>query len=204
VSALTKDLIGVYELPVPEGFKTLEEFNSAFMATLNGLHDSEQQPLGQSLRGGTQTRRNLATLNDPVVHAYLKALRVPVAEHLERLGKHSDNPCSARNTGSFAINDCWSVTLDRAGFHESHVHPEGWLSSAYYVSVPKTTDPDKRAGWLKFGEPPFKLSTPQDALHWVEPRPGLLALFPSYLWHSTQPVAEGGTRVTAPFDVMPV
>ena len=209
VSAMTSDLVGVYELPVPEGFASLAAFNQAFADRLSQLHQSKQQPLGQSLRGGTQTGRNLATLDDALVKSYLKALRIPVAQHLEKIGSAASNPCSARNTGEFVIDDCWSVTLGESGFHESHVHPEGWLSSAYYVSVPErvamesTTDAPDRSGWLKFGVPPLALPVQQEVLKWVEPKPGLLALFPSYLWHSTEPVADGGLRVTAPFDVLP-
>ena len=210
VSAMTSELVGVYELPVPEGFASLPAFNQAFADKLSQLHQSKQQPLGQSLRGGTQTGRNLATLDDALVQSYMKALRIPVAQHLEKIGTAASNPCSARNTGEFVIDDCWSVTLGGSGFHESHVHPEGWLSSAYYVSVPESTgvvstteDPD-RSGWLKFGVPPLALPVQQEVLKWVEPQPGLLALFPSYLWHSTEPVADGGLRVTAPFDVLPL
>lgn len=200
VSPLTTDLIGLYELPIPDGFDSIDAFNAAFAKVLSRLHGGHQQPLGQSLIGGTQTQRNLATYDDPVIKAYMKALRAPVAEHLQKLGTSSANPCSARNTGSFAINDCWSVTLDESGFHQSHVHPEGWLSSAYYVSVAAGAG---REGWLKFGESPIALPQPQTVLKWVEPKPGMLALFPSYLWHGTQPVAAGGERLTAPFDVVP-
>ena len=90
------------------------------------------------------------------------------------------------------------------------MHPEGWLSSAYYVSIPETTnrssttDGPDRSGWLKFGVPPLALPVQQEVLKWVEPKPGLLALFPSYLWHATEPVADGGLRVTAPFDMLPL
>jgi len=203
VTALTSALVGVYDLPVPEGFASLDAFNAAFADTLRRLHASKQQPLGQSLRGGTQTARNLATYEDSVVQAYLDALRKPVAEHLAHIGSDNANPCSARNTGEFAINDCWSVTLEKGDYHQSHVHPEGWLSSAYYVSVPKDATSDSREGWLKFGEPPIVLPDAQSVLEWVEPQPGRLALFPSYLWHSTEPVAAGGERLTAPFDVVP-
>jgi hypothetical protein len=34
----------------------------------------------------------------------------------------------------------------------------------------------------------------------IEPKPGRLALFPSYMWHGTRPFAEG-ERMTVAFDV---
>ena len=39
--------------------------------------------------------------------------------------------------------------------------------------------------------------------HFVEPKPGMLALFPSYFWHGTVPFEDGGRRLTAAFDVVP-
>ncbi|MFO0286777.1 MAG: putative 2OG-Fe(II) oxygenase [Brevundimonas sp.] len=41
------------------------------------------------------------------------------------------------------------------------------------------------------------------AERWVQPQRGLLALFPSYMWHGVQPFSEG-VRLTIAFDVMPV
>jgi len=37
----------------------------------------------------------------------------------------------------------------------------------------------------------------------IEPKPGRLALFPSWMWHGTRPFAEG-ERITVAFDVAPV
>jgi len=84
----------------------------------------------------------------------------------------------------------------------NHLHPEGWLSSAYYVAVPpETTDPHARSGWLKFGEPalPVPGATPAFA---VQPLPGRLVLFPSYLWHGTTAIHGTEPRLTLAFDVV--
>lgn len=87
----------------------------------------------------------------------------------------------------------------------NHVHPDGWISSCYYISVPEETSTDSdKAGWIKFAEPPFKTSPPTPPDKWIQPEAGLLVLFPSFLWHGTQPIHDGSVRVTAPFDVVPV
>jgi hypothetical protein len=39
--------------------------------------------------------------------------------------------------------------------------------------------------------------------HFIRPQPGMLVLFPSYLWHGTVPFETGGRRLTAAFDVVP-
>jgi hypothetical protein len=89
--------------------------------------------------------------------------------------------------------------LRPGGFHLNHVHPMGWLSSAYYIDVPREQSQD---GWLKFGEPdmPMPGCSPD---HFVVPEPGMLVLFPSYLWHGTVPFQNGTQRLTAAFDVVP-
>ena len=87
----------------------------------------------------------------------------------------------------------------------NHVHPEGWISSSYYVAVPEETKSDNnRAGWIKFGEPPFDTSPPSPPEKWIGPEAGMLVLFPSFLWHGTEAIHDGSIRVTAPFDAVPV
>jgi hypothetical protein len=97
---------------------------------------------------------------------------------------------------------CWSVRLFAGGHHVNHIHAGGWISSAYYVDVPhEIAETKNRAGWLKFGEP--NLETPGCTPdHFVKPRPGLLVLFPSYMWHGTVPF-EGAERLSAAFDIIP-
>jgi hypothetical protein len=38
--------------------------------------------------------------------------------------------------------------------------------------------------------------------HFVEPRVGMLVLFPSYMWHGTE-VFEGQERMSLSFDIVP-
>lgn len=197
-------LVRAYELPVPPGFASLAEFNARLLDALKTLHAHGAHPLGQSLRGGSQTSRDLRSVDDPVIQMYLQALDQPIRQYLQDIGNAPDHPMTARNRNAYRFAGCWSVWLRGGGRHVSHVHPEGWISSAYYVSVPPTKeDDDARAGWIKFGEPPFPTVPPSPPQKWLQPRPGLLVLFPSFLWHGTHPIADQAIRVTAPFDLIP-
>jgi len=94
-------------------------------------------------------------------------------------------------------------TLRREGYHVNHVHPQGWISSAYYVSVPaEVEDETERSGWIKFGEPRFPVPG-ADAERYVKPRAGRLVLFPSYMWHGTMPIHGDEARMTIAFDAVP-
>ncbi len=194
-----------YTLPIPEGFDSLAEFNAAFLKALEPWHQFETHPLDQSLRDGSQTPRDLTTIDDPVIKAFYKALDTPIRQYMADVGSGDDHPLTARNTGDYRIAGAWSVKLKGGGWHVNHVHPEGWISSAYYVSVPEETAGDEnRAGWIKFAEPPFETTPPTPPEKWITPTAGTLVLFPSFLWHGTEAIHDGSVRVTAPFDAVPV
>jgi hypothetical protein len=94
------------------------------------------------------------------------------------------------------------VQLRPGGFHADHLHSQGWLSSAFYVATPEAVD-NGREGWLKFGEPGVPTRPSLAAEHFVKPRPGLLVLFPSYMWHGTVPFAGDERRLSIAFDLLP-
>lgn len=193
-----------YQLPVPQGFDSLAEFNSAFLTALDRLHRYARHPLNQTLRHGSQTTRELSRVDDPVIAAFFSALDTPIRDYLRTVGDSKAHPLTARNTGNYRIAGSWSVRLHGGGWHVNHVHPEGWISSAYYVSVPDdVADESLKAGWIKFGEPPFRTTPPTPAQKWVRPSAGLVVLFPSFMWHGTEAIFDDSVRVTAPFDLLP-
>jgi Putative 2OG-Fe(II) oxygenase len=59
-------------------------------------------------------------------------------------------------------------------------------------------------GWIKFGEPGVPTLPALGPEHFEKPEPGLLVLFPSYMWHGTMPFPGEQTRLTLAFDLLPV
>jgi hypothetical protein len=85
-----------------------------------------------------------------------------------------------------------------------HIHPLGWISSAYYVQVPpEIVDSDVQGGGIKFGEPDIDLGDHGTARRAIQPTAGRLVLFPSYMWHGTVPFESDEPRMTVAFDVVP-
>ncbi|HEY0011441.1 MAG TPA: tetratricopeptide repeat protein [Allosphingosinicella sp.] len=167
---------------------------------LRSLHRTRAHPIGQSLRGGTQTRGALFAREEPeivqlraaiedAVHAYWH--RLPPADAAHPLLRHRDR--WPRIAGS------WSVRLTGGGFHVAHFHSAGALSSACYFVVPEPRAPME--GWLELGGAPAELGLALDPLARIEPEPGRIALFPSYLFHGTRPFSDG-ERLTVAFDVV--
>lgn len=194
--------VKTWRLDTPEGWPSLDAWLADMTRSLNGLHTLEAHPMGQSLRQGTQTSQSLARSPDPAIRGLFEAIRQPIHRHIETLGRGRD-ALRARATGRFRLNGSWSVRLKPGGRHVNHMHPKGWLSSACYIALPDTVDAGGREGWIAFGEPGVPTTPPLPAEHWVRPEPGMLVLFPSYMWHGTAPFSGDQTRLTCAFDVVP-
>jgi Flp pilus assembly protein TadD len=192
-----------YHLQPPQGWSSMDELNAALIEVLARRHLFASHPLEQSLRNGSQTTRNLVHDPDPVVQAILQSFRVALQQYAAEIGHHPAHPLLQRNAGRARVFEAWSIELRRDGFHVNHVHPKGWISSSYYVSVPsEVADPIARSGWLKFGEPAHAAAGVGPE-YMVQPSAGLLVLFPSYLWHGTTAIRGGEPRVTIAFDALP-
>jgi hypothetical protein len=88
------------------------------------------------------------------------------------------------------------------GYHSNHIHPLGWLSSAFYVTLPDDLQNERtKAGWFYVGVPNIKLQPELTPTRYIKPEIGKLILFPSFLWHGTVPFKEGSYRLTVAYDV---
>lgn len=194
---------GAYTIEAPAGWADLPAYLAELAAALKRLHALTTHPVGQSLRRGTQTGVNLQRSDDPAVRAFFGAIDAPVRAHMAKLGKGRD-PVRSRARRDYAIAGIWSVRLQPGGRHVDHVHPEGWLSSAFYVELPPAVEAGGREGWLKFGEPGLPHGpTPLPPERWVKPEPGRLVLFPSCMWHGTESFGGDAPRLTLAFDLVP-
>ncbi len=153
------------------------------------------------MRHGSQTP-NILMADHPAIRAFPEAVSGPIQAHIDDLGAGAD-PVRSRNTGRWRFQGVWSVRLRPNGFHADHVHPDGWLSSACYIDLPAAVDGGGKQGWIKFGEPGVPVRPPLAAEHYVKPEPGLLVLFPSYMWHGTVPFSGEDRRLTVAFDLVP-
>ncbi len=197
-----KDFIRVYDIDPPKNYTDIENFNAQLKSSLERFHIYKHAPLNQSLRKGTQTNIDLTLVNDPLIRDFFVAMESPIRDFISQLPDNSTHPLSTRKCSKYRISGAWSVNLSENGHHVNHVHPMGWISSVYYVDVPKIINENSKAGWIKFGEPGMVLTglTPE---RYIKPKPGRLVLFPSYMWHGTVPFKGPEKRLTLPFDVVP-
>ena len=198
-----------YNICVPNGYANLNSYMEELKSLLLSMHKTEHEPLKQTLKHGTQTPGRLLYKDHHLIRVLKASLSEVVAEHIGGLPNDSSHPLLSRKAMSFNFSGSWSVKLKANGFHVNHVHPQGWLSSAFYVSVPDLSDTSQassNAGAIKFGETSLNLGDREVVSKVLQPKAGMLALFPSYVWHGTIPFngKEGSYRLTSPFDVVPV
>lgn len=194
-------------LATPPGWDSIEAFMAALSAELHAMHGFRAHPFKQSVRGGSQLPLQSPELAHPLIAALFRSVETAINEYLEAIGTGTD-PLRSRNTRRFGITGAWSVRLSSGGYHTDHVHPQGWLSSACYIATPdccSREDPGAvgHAGWLRLGAPGVATLPPLSADAFVRPQPGLLVLFPAYVWHGVVPFESDTPRLSIAFDAVP-
>ncbi len=201
-----QQLVSAEYLDVPPGYSDLTQFMAELRSALNSMHKTVNQPLDQSVKGGTQTVGRL--LNDPrqVIQEFRRVLFERIQRYIEQLPDDPSHPFLSRNSREFRVTGSWSVRLKEGGFHTNHVHPLGWLSCCNYITVPKqisAADPNQ-AGWIKFGETSLGLGIREKIGKSICPQEGLSVLFPSFMWHGTNLFSSDQYRMTIPCDISPI
>jgi tetratricopeptide (TPR) repeat protein len=191
-------------LEAPPGWPDLSSFLVDLTSRLSALHNPHgHRLLYQSLRQGTETTQDLSRSQDPVIQALFHSFAAPIARYRDHIGQGKD-ALRRRNRGASRFNGGWSVRLHFGGYHTSHVHPRGWISSACYIQLPDSMRAGHTAeGILSFGAPGMVTKPTLDAEFSVRPEVGQLVLFPSYFWHGTLPFHSEQPRLTVAFDVVP-
>jgi uncharacterized protein (TIGR02466 family) len=197
--------VSVTDLPPPEGYGDAAEFAAALVREIIAHPTLKPDPAGQATRGGFQTAIDLAHTADRTLAALLDQIRAGVDAFAAALPQGSADPFVQARPGEAAL-EAWAVVCPAAGHQTTHIHPTGWLSGVYYVSVPEAASDDPRGGCLLLGslgeddsggEPPW-------GTHVHRPLPGQMILFPSYIPHATAPLQAAGLRICVAFDVVPL
>ena len=92
----------------------------------------------------------------------------------------------------------WYNKLAKQGYLTPHIHPGGWLSGVFYLSVPKLLN--KNEGSIKLSLFGSKYPDDKNLIH--SPRDFDIILFPSSLYHQTIPFNSQDERHSIAFDVV--
>jgi uncharacterized protein (TIGR02466 family) len=96
------------------------------------------------------------------------------------------------------LDSLWVNLLKAGGQHSGHIHPHSIISGTLYVEAPKG------AGAIRFEDPrlPLMMSAPprRDTFVRVDPYPGLLLMWESWLRHEVLTGSGRGERLSISFN----
>ena len=195
------------QMQVPAGYANLDSFMAAVIEALEPLFQTDIAPLDQTLFKGVQSPGNLWETSNPVLLDLKQALFDTATRFVAELPHEPTHPFfqrRPRDPQNMTFSAAWAVKLARGGGHVDHYHPAGWISSATYISVPKSvTDSPEKAGWLRLGASGVTGLSMAAERH-IKPEAGHQILFPSYLWHGVEVFSDDQPRITTPFDLVPI
>ena len=128
-----------------------------------------------------------------------------LAKHLVRHASAFAGECAFDLSRKPRIDSLWVNLLRGGGHHSAHIHPHSIISGTLYVEVPPGT------GAIRFEDPrlPMMMAAPArrpDASEelqpfvTVQPRPGLILLWESWLRHEVVPGTGRAERLSISFN----
>jgi hypothetical protein len=150
---------------------------------------------GHATRNGLRTDR-LPVAGDRAVVALLGTIKAQITQYAAALSGSHAFVFARPDVATFTP---WALVLGTLGHQQLHIHPGRWLTGVYYVTAPGASP---RPGAIRIGvlpdwagvEPPWEVRE-------LQPEPGTLVLFPSYVPHDTIPTGSEDDRISIAFDV---
>ncbi|QCI63388.1 TIGR02466 family protein [Phreatobacter stygius] len=144
-----------------------------------------------------------ASLNDlPWRFPVFKALAKQLDRHVQVFAKDLAFDLSGKK---LTLDSLWVNVLPEGGFHAAHIHPHSVISGTYYVTMPKGAAAlkleDPRHAMM-MAAPPRKKSAPRElqAFVSVEPQPGTVLLWESFLRHEVPVNRAEDERISISFN----
>jgi len=167
------------------------------------LAEADQAGRDWSKANGYRGYTSYASLNDlprrdPVIGDLAKALD----KHVAAFADASAFDLAGRK---LKLDSLWVNVMQPGAVHSGHIHPHSVVSGAFYVAVPPG------AGAIKFEDPrlammmaaPTRRTDADEALRpfvYVEPEPGTLLLWESWLRHEVMPHTGTAERISISFN----
>ena len=184
--------IGYFRIPNPV------ELNQRLAEIIT--HAEAQAPsTRRSNIGGWRSNQELLEWREPEIAMLYGHIRTAATEMLQAtMG-------SEGFSGSMVFHG-WANVLRRGNYNTIHNHPESVWSGVYYIDT-GTVAEDSLSGLLEFCDPrPFVEMVPSAGFPFgrplrIQPEPGLMVLFPSWLYHHVHPYVGDAARVSIAFNV---
>lgn len=171
--------------------------------TCLGLADEDLAGRRWSREHGYGGYTSYASLNDLPRRASIFAeLERAISGHVAKFARELQFDLPRRK---LVLDSLWVNVMEKGAVHTPHIHPHSVISGTYYVTVPP------KSGVIRFEDPrlPMMMAAPprkQNARPEnrsfvdIEPRPGMLLLWESWLRHGVETNGARGKRISVSFN----
>jgi uncharacterized protein (TIGR02466 family) len=155
--------------------------------------------IGRSNIGGWHSRPDFLVRSEPAVAALTGWITWAVSRMVKATTGFGQSDESLSLSG-------WAAICRSGAYHAPHSHPESAWSGVYYVESGAPSPARPLSGVLEFLDPRVgaqSVRTPGDPYgdpFRVRPEPGLLLLFPSWLYHWVHPYTGESPRIAVSFN----
>jgi uncharacterized protein (TIGR02466 family) len=109
------------------------------------------------------------------------------------------------NRRRLKLDSLWVNVMEKDAIHAPHIHPHSVISGTYYVAVPPGSSvirfEDPRLAMMMAAPARKANARPENRTFVdVQPRPGLLLLWESWLRHGVEPNKARGRRISVSFN----
>ena len=144
-----------------------------------------------------------ASLNDlPRRASVIAELERDIARHVALFARDAQFGLGGRK---LRLDSLWVNVMAQNAVHAPHIHPHAAVSGTYYVTVPH------KAGAIRFEDPrlPMMMAAPprkknarpeNRSFFTIEPKPGTLLLWESWLRHGVDPNGARRPRISISFN----
>ncbi|MDH5415040.1 MAG: tetratricopeptide repeat protein, partial [Flavobacteriaceae bacterium] len=149
-----ENLIFVLPVECPEGFKSIEGFNSVLSNHILRHTQKSLDPRKYTTNNGWQTENGkLFERNKKLGKAMYGIIEQALSTYIARLPNDEGHPLLVGKPTQQHL-ESWAVVLTEQGHQGSHVHPKSWISGCYYVELPSDFDQQTSpgAGCIVFGK----------------------------------------------------
>jgi len=193
------DFVFHNEIPELKGESSLRE---QLLADIRDAHVEEKKQ--GRLVNGVQSSGNLFKRSEPSFRELGELVKQAIQRYKDNF---ADENCTYVKDfpKDFEFASSWFVKMNQGGHLNSHIHEDGWVSGALYLSLP-TDKQHEHEGSIEVSThgddyPKKHDNFPAKA---IAPTVGDIVMFPSCLFHRTIPFSSNEERICVAFDLKPV
>ena len=158
--------------------------------------EMRQQPI---VNMGWQTSGNLFSRKESIF-AFLEESIVTEIERYLQLYKSSSEGFIKAWPKKLSLK-AWLIGLRNEGFLASHIHRDSWISGSIYLHIPKKSKVGDGDLVVTLHGAEFPSLNQEIPKRNIDVQTGDICIFPSSLFHYTQPISSDEERLVLAFDV---